>query len=475
MTESLFLLCIVVGLTYVAVQAKVQIHMLQQTSYMNERYIKWLRSNKSRLFEFKDILPLGALLICMGGYSMMGYGLWLAVYAFLLLTRKKIVEKKKLVFTFRVRRLIAGMTLVMSILFGFCITVFNSTGLLTMLYLISVFPFVLLLAGNTLLQPVEKIIQDYYYRQAKSKLEQMQGLTVIGLTGSFGKTSTKNVLARILSAKHNTLMTPESYNTTMGVVRTIREQLKSTHEMFVVEMGAKQKGDIKEICDLVSPSHVVLTAIGEQHLETFKNLETIVKTKYEIIEAVPDDGVVLLNFDDENIRRLPRSDNKKYVYFGMENDEVDYYAYDIKFDANGTHFIVRNRDGEERKITTKLLGRHNVSNILAGIAVAAELGMDLKTIDIAVRDLHPIEHRLSIIKHPNNVTVLDDAFNSNPVGSRMALEVLGEFAGHKKILVSPGMVELGDRHYDVNKKFGELAASVCDYVILVGQQQTSPL
>ncbi len=475
MIEAALLTSLFAGLVYTFVKVRIQVHMLQQNSYRNERYLRWMKKNPARLFQVKDVLPFVALPLIAAGYPIAGFAVWIFGHVYLLLTIPKVTEKKKLVYTFRVKRLLAGMALILAAVLAIFACSASPTGLLATVAVANLFPFALVLAGNILLKPVEKMVVDYYYRQAKTKLGEMRGLTVIGLTGSYGKTSTKNVLAKILSAQHDVLMTPESYNTLLGVVRTIREMLKPTHEMFVVEMGAMQRGDIKELCDLVAPTHVVLTAIGEQHLETFKNLENIIKTKYEIVEAVPDDGVVFLNYDDENVRRLPLAGKKKYVYYGMSSDKVSYYGYNLRFDANGTSFTVRKADGTEKEISTKLLGRHNVSNILAGIAVASELGMDLPAIALGVRDLKPVEHRLSIIRHPNSVTVLDDSFNSNPVGSRMALEVLGEFAGNKKILITPGMVELGGRQYELNREFGAQAAAVCDYVILVGQRQAVPI
>lgn len=475
MIETALLVGIIAGLAYTLVKVRTQVHMLQQNSYRNERYIRWMKKNPSRLFQVKDLLPLIALPLLIGGYPAAGLAVWIFSHVFLLLTIPKVTEKKKLVYTFRVKRLLAGMALILAVPLAIFACVRSPVGLLATLAIANLVPFALVMAGNILLKPVEKAVVDYYYRQARTKLAEMRGLKVIGLTGSYGKTSTKNVLAKILSARHDVLMTPESYNTLLGVVRTIREMLKPTHEIFVVEMGAMQRGDIKELCDLVVPSHVVLTAIGEQHLETFKNLETIIKTKYEIVEAAPDDGVVFLNYDDENVRQLPLVGKKKYVYYGMSSDRVAYFGYNIRFDASGTSFTVRKADGSEKEIKTKLLGRHNVSNILAGIAVASELGMDLSAIALAIRDLKPVEHRLSIIRHPNNVTVLDDSFNSNPVGSKMALEVLGEFAGNKKVLVTPGMVELGSRQYELNRNLGVQAAGTCDYIILVGQRQAAPI
>lgn len=165
-------------------------------------------------------------------------------------------------------------------------------------------------------------------------------LKVIGITGSYGKTSVKYYLSTVLKAKYNVLMTPESYNTPMGVVKTIREQLRPTHEIFVCEMGARHVGDIKEICDIVFPEYGIITSIGEQHLETFKSIENIIKTKFELYDAVADKDKMFLNGDNENITKtlIGKGDKISHTY-GL-NEQNETYAYDIKVTNKGTVFSV---------------------------------------------------------------------------------------------------------------------------------------
>ena len=129
-------------------------------------------------------------------------------------------------------------------------------------------------------------------------LQSCSNITVIGITGSYGKTSVKFYLNKLLSAKYNVLMTPESFNTPLGVVKTIRTSLKATHEIFICEMGAKNINDIKEICDIVHPKHGVITSIGPQHLESFKTVENVVKTKFELADAIDKNGMVFLNYEN---------------------------------------------------------------------------------------------------------------------------------------------------------------------------------
>ena len=191
--------------------------------------------------------------------------------------------------------------------------------------------------------------------------ESMPNLIVIGVTGSYGKTSTKYVVNTILSQKYNTLMTPESYNTTMGVVRTINEKLTSMHQLFVCEMGAKYVGDIKEITDIVNPKYGIVTAIGPQHLDTFKNIDNVRKAKLELVDSLPEDGIAFVNWEDENIRNSKIT--KNMVKFGLSK-EADYYAANIDITERGSSFDVMIPNKEPIRIKTRLLGNLNILNIV---------------------------------------------------------------------------------------------------------------
>lgn len=268
-------------------------------------------------------------------------------------------------------------------------------------------------------------------------------------------------------------MTPESYNTTMGVVRTINERLKPEHQIFVCEMGARNIGDIKEICDLVHPRFGILTSVGPQHLDTFGTIDNVKKTKMELIDSLPDDGIAFINWEDENIQTIKIGKNN--IKYGLNKDKCDYYADNIEINEVGSEFDVHTKEGGNFRVKTKLLGDNNILNILGAITIAKELDLTDEEIKQGVRFLKPIPHRLELIPGKNGVIVIDDAFNSNVKGAKSALEVLASFKTHKKILVTPGMVELGDKQYEYNKKFGEMAASIADFIILVGEKQAKPI
>ena len=293
----------------------------------------------------------------------------------------------------------------------------------------------------------------------------------------------------MLSEKYDVLVTPESFNTPMGVVRTIREQLRPSHEIFVCEMGARHVGDIKEICDIVHPKHGVITSIGPQHLETFFTMDNIRNTKYELADALPKDGMLFLNGDSEEVVKKASEYPGAILYHastdtkGAEDSSAmdagtsvtkdGYYAKDIRVSALGTEFTVHAPDGKEETFSTRLVGGHNVINIIGAIAVANQLGIALSDLKIPVRRLEPVPHRMQLLGR-GAVTIIDDAYNSNPVGSKAAVETLGLFDG-VKILVTPGMVELGDKEEEYNKAFGGYAAKNCDYICLVGRKRAEPI
>jgi len=267
-------------------------------------------------------------------------------------------------------------------------------------------------------------------------------------------------------------MTPESYNTTMGVVRTINEKLKPIHQLFVCEMGAKYNGDIKEICDIVNPQFGVITAVGPQHLDTFKTVENVAKTKFELVDSLPKDvGLAFVNWEDENIRKVKINN---FIKYGL-NKSCDYYAENIEVTEKGSSFDVVMQNGKKINVKTKLLGNLNVLNIVAGVAIADKMGLTEEQIKMGVKFIKPVEHRLELRPNNNGSIIIDDSYNSNNRGAKMALEVLGSFKNRKRILITPGIVELGDKSYEINKELGKEATKHSDFIILVGEKQAGPM
>ncbi len=451
------------------VQAVFFTHMLQLNSYRPERYKKWCTDNDKKLVNIPRLLPFLCVLVLWLNGRAADWILYAIAAGVLLLTAllnlpKK--AKKPLVVTARVWRLFATQAVLCAALL--CLGLFLSPQRgIALLGLGSMVIWLFTGAANLINQPIEKRIADSFVADARRILADMPQLTVIGVTGSYGKTSVKNFLAAMLGAKYNVLMTPGSYNTTMGVVRTVREMLRPSHEILIAEMGAKNVGDIREICELVSPKYGIITSIGEQHLETFGSVDNIIATKFELADAIPADGTVFLNWDNAHIRS--RAVDAPTVTYSTDV-QADYRASDITVDSHGCQFTLTAPDGESCRYTTRLLGVHNIQNLAGCMAVAHRLGISLKEMVYPVRMLKPVEHRLQLL--PNGY--IDDAYNSNPAGFRSALDTLAAFDA-QRVLVTPGMVELGERQDALNCELGEYAATRCDWAVLVGEKQAPPL
>ena len=472
---------------YMVLNFKHDIHMLQQNSYRPERYWRWLRgsgdfSSTWRLIDVAMIFLLLATNLLPFQVASLVIAIVCVTKGFLILNRK---FKKPLVFTRRVWRIYSltavlalGAVIPVAICTAGKIYGFNYYGFQIALFIIlgiSVISWAVVFISLFILMPMENHINSKYRRDAERILASKPDLKVVGITGSYGKTSTKHYLHRILSEQFETLMTPGSYNTPMGVIRTVREMMKPYTEVFICEMGAKQKGDIKEICEMVNPSAGIITAVGPMHLETFKSIENVQATKFELADAIPSDGFVVVNNDFEFCANRPVNNTECIRYASSNPDGADYVAEDIRYDADGTSFTVTDPKGKRMEFHTQLVGECNVSNLLAAIIVALRLGVPEEKIRYAVGQIAQVEHRLSIKRTPGGVTIIDDAFNSNPSGAKMAVDVLSQFSEGKRIIVTPGMIELGERQFDLNKALGRYIGGNVDIAIIVGEYNRDAL
>lgn len=453
----IILIISIIALFQISEKSKEYLHIVQLEGYDSEQYQKWLVKNKNKLYKFK---------------------------------RKKVDYKKPLVFTDRAKRLFRT-NLTLNGIFIFYM-VFKSKKFLVvepifffpMVLIVNIIIFAILyilqhytiLFSNIIIMPIEESINRKFYEEAQEKIKNRNDLKVVGITGSFGKTSTKFIMGTILGERFKVLNTPESYNTPMGLSKVINNNLKEDDEIFIAELGARNIGDIKEVSQLVQPKIAVITSIGPVHLETFKNIDNIMKTKYELIEELDTDGVAVFNYDNEHIKKLADKTFKEKILYGLEDVEnLDLYAEEIEVSELGSTFTIKDKEGNSVKCRTKLLGKHNIYNILAGVAVGRILGISFDEISRGIEKVEPIPHRLNIINSGTGIIVIDNAFNSNPIGSKAALEVLSEFKDGKKIIVTPGMVELGEMEAEANKEFGIQIGKVCDYVILIGEKRTRPI
>ena len=470
---------------YVIYRSVEAMHMLQQNLYNeNGRYIKWIFRNFKRVFSFIDFLPIAFFLLIYIIEDQHILDLVLIasmfVYIFGIVNEYRINKEREnkipLKATGRIKRLFITLVLIYGLSIYF--TIIAPTDVLTgrmliFLCLILGFVYFIVYFANILDTPLNKLEYYYYLTKAKKKLKERSNLEVIGITGSYGKTSSKNILNEILSSKYITKATPKNYNTPYGLMMTINNYLDKFDEILIAEMGAYVKGDIKKLCNFVHPKYGILTIIGQAHLETFGTQENIIKTKFELIESLPSNGIAILNMDDPYQVSYKLKNNVKVRWIAIDNNEADVYAKNVKCGSFGMSFDCYYQDGEKIHLKTRLLGSYNIYNILASVALGLEMGISINDIKDSVASLKSTEHRLEL-KKVGDMYMLDDAYNSNPIGARGALEVLKTMNG-TRVVVTPGMVELGKVEKEKNYEFGKKIAESCNYVILIGEKKTKDI
>ena len=383
-------------------------------------------------------------------------------------------QKTPLKTTFRMNRLIACLYIILAmvsfLVFYIAVDIVPRYVPYVRFSLVAFIPLTLPLLvplAHFIMLPFELLNHKRYIAFAKKKLKKYPNLIKIGITGSVGKTSTKFILNSLLSEKYNVCMTPHSFNTPMGLTKVVLDYLKPSHEVLITEMGAKQVGEIKYLCDIINPKYGILTSVGSQHLATFGSLENIEKTKNELILSLPQDGIAVFNGDNAPCLKLYEKCEKEKMLVSTTDEKANVYAKNIDLSEKGINFdlVIENK---VINCKTKLLGTHNLQNILMCAGLAHELGLTLEQIKIGIAKLEPINHRLEL-KKENGLIILDDSFNSSVEGSNSALDVLKLFKNGKKIIVTPGIVELGQMEKEANFNFGAKIAEVCDYVIIVNQ------
>ena len=479
--KTYFILSLIPCLYYLIYKSKKAMHMLQQNWYNDgNRYIKWILDNKMKTFITYDMLFIFFLLLKYEKFNIavaIFVGFYLFVYFLYKSHVSKEQSKKPLVITARIKRLYATLLIIYLLITLPMIINFNK-DLIHVYYAFigfSVwFNYLFVYIANIINKPVERMVFLHYKRLAQNKLDSMINLKKIAITGSYGKTSTKNILNDILNVKYNSFATPKSFNTMYGLMNAINNYMDKFNDVFVAEMGAFKQGEIKEKAEFIRPTYGILTVVGTAHLESFGSQEDVQKAKFELIDSLPDDGIAVLNMDDKYQTSYQLKSKCRVVWVSLKNKNADVYAHSIKLSSEGTKFICEFKKTKEKcELETKLLGDANVYNIIEAVALAYELGLTLDQIKVGVKRINTIEHRLEL-KRMGNITIIDDAYNSNPVGAKMAVDVLNMMDG-KKIIVTPGMIELGDKQYEYNMEFGRQIAKVCDEIILVGKEQTVPI
>jgi UDP-N-acetylmuramoyl-tripeptide--D-alanyl-D-alanine ligase len=471
------------------------LHVFQQEHYEPARLRRWVLQRPAARLALPEaglVLVAGvACALAVGASAVLGVVLAVGLVAIAVRAARVVWTReqvKPLVFTPRARRLF-GLQLALALLPLAVVVALAGdrdwgpalTGGVGALLLLAA-PWLLSSVADAALKPVQAADNRRFVRRAEQRLADVSPL-VVGITGSYGKTTTKACVASVLDLLGPAYPTPASFNSQLGVVRAINEGLERQHRSFVVEMGAYRRGDVAQLCDLVHPTVGVLTAIGPAHLERFGSLDVTEQAKGELAESLPVEGVFVTRADDERCRRVARSRTsaQTLLFAPAPHPDADVWAEDMRLHEGRTHFTLVARAGarvgaagdgaetERAEVRARLLGDHNVANLLAAAAVGLGQGLALTDVARALGRVTPPDHRLApIVNRQAGIVVIDDSYNANPEGAAAALGVLASHPATRRLLVTPGMVELGEREREENHRLGELAAGVCDVAILIG-------
>lgn len=465
-----------VFLVYLIVKGKKALHMLQQNLYNeNNRYLKWISNNIATAFLNLDIVSCLFIIIgCLLKNDILII-LSIAIYVVDMIRIKKIRAeeqvKKPLVITARVKRLLVTISILY--LIPLAVTLLNNNLNYSMLMVSSIMvylEYLVVLLAKVINKPVERCVYLKYYHQAQKKLKSMSNLSVIGITGSYGKTSSKNILSDILNVKYIARPTPRNLNTKYGLMLTINNYLDRFDDIFIAEMGASRMGDIKSLCDMVQPKYGVLTRIGLNHLDTFGSPQNILETKFELIDNLPSDGVAILNIDDKKQSSYQIKSKCKKIWIGIENENADIRAFNIKYDYQGTKFEVKFKDEDKSyQFETKLLGKLNIYNILTGIALGKELGISIQDLKLGVSKVKNTSTRLELKNYGYMYQMKD--FSVSTIGVKDALDTLKMMPG-TKVVVTKEINEIDGNIKEFNHMLGNRIADISDYIILVDEKKS---
>src|SRR5574344_847852 len=462
--------------------------IIQLSNYNVGHFGTWLKDTKAKwvsrvtilsFLSFCCVIVTNILFNSFWTDKIIGYAGLLFYFSFMItfiLEMRKIPQKKPLKITKRMFRLyITSFILYLAITFGLLVPSLSFSAYLrgSVITLVPILIPVVVPLACIINYPIEKLIFNYYKKRCKKVLQNRKDLIRIGITGSYGKTSTKIYLAEFLKAKYKVCYSPSSFNTPMGIAKTVLNDLKKDDQIVIAEMGATRHGDIKELCDIVNPNAGIITSVGPQHLETFKTLQNIVDTKSELFEALNEDDFCIFNISSDSTKEMYKNCKLKNKIAVCGTSKY-INAKNIIATENGLLFTLCYKK-EEYSVSTNLLGEHNVQNILSATALALNLGISIEQILQIIPTLKPAEHRLELKKLDNNILLIDDSFNSNIQGTAVALKTLSLFEAKRKIVVTPGLVELGKTENAENVEFGKRIAKVADIVILVNKNQSENL
>jgi len=461
------------------------LYLWQLKEYHIGRFIDHFRTYKGKklAFDFVQILKL-VLLVFLLDTSLFQYIYYIVIAIYLwelvilgraLLTKsfKKPVKTFKTGFLSVVSFVIAGYFLV-----NISVLSTQSSQILWLLIFDILTPAIISFVVLAF-QPAFVAIRNRTLKQAEDKMKKIKSVSrmkVIAITGSYGKTSTKEFLTTILSKKYKVLSTKNHQNSEIGVARAILDDLKPSHEIFIAEVGAYNKGKVKEVCEMLMPKFGVVTGVNQQHMALFGSMDNLLSAEGggELLEALPADGTIFVNGENKYCLDLIKKSDKlpfeREKVYALSNKMInaDIWADGIEVFKEYISFLAINKPGNLAHFNVKVLGKQNVENLLGAILIAHELGMTFDEIAEAAKHIVHEQGGMTLRRGKHDIEIIDASYSSNPDGVEADLEYLRVFT-NKKVIVMPCLIELGKESRIIHERLGKKIGEVCDLTIVTSK------
>ena len=458
------------------------LYLWQLKEYHIGRFLDHFRTYKGKKLIYNYLLLFKVILAVLFVFDIEFFSLWFSILFLIYFIESAIFLKqfwskslKRPVRTFKTL-LLTFVSFAVSIIFLFWVSlaIKDEPHAPVYLLLFDILTPVIVSLAVLLMQPFFVIARNNILRKAAKKIKGFKNLTVVGITGSYGKTSTKEFLATILSKKFKVLKTKQHQNSEIGIANCILNDLNKDHEIFAVEMGSYKKGGIKLLCDMVKPKIGIVTGVNEQHLALFGSMEKLLSAEGggELAKALPQDGLLVLNGDNKYCLDLyKRSDiNKKIYSINKDKIDLDIHTEGIEVAQNSISFLAIDKNKHLAHFNVNVLGKHNVQNLLAAILAAKELGMSFDEIAEACKDIKQFQAGMNLKEGKHGIKIIDSSYSANSDGVLADLEYLSIFP-KKKIIVMPCLIELGPKSKEVHEKIGKKIGEICDLAIITSKDK----
>jgi len=459
------------------------LYLWQLKDYHLPRFVDHFRTYKGKklILNFEQILKLALFVFLFFTTSVPNliYSVIFLVYLVeLALFARGIINKsfKKPIKTAKILLLSAISFVLLVLFFVFELGLSNNKQILSILISDILTPIIVSVIV-LLFQPIFVFLRNKTLRDAKEKIEKIKSagsLKVIAITGSYGKTSTKEFLTTILSKKFKVLSTNKHQNAEVGIANCILQDLNSSHQIFIAEVGAYDKGKVKEVCLVLKPQIGIVTGVNEQHLALFGSMKNLLSAEGggELANALPKDGLLVVNGDNKYCLGLYKeyAGNKKIYSISNKLIDSDIWSEEVEVGKDFISFVAINKNKEMAHFGVKVLGKQNVQNLLGAILIARELGMNFEEISEACNGIFQEQAGMTLKQEKHEINVIDSSYSANPDGVFADLEYLRIFEG-EKVVVMPCLIELGERSSEIHEKIGQKMGEICDLAIITSKDK----